>query len=109
LILLAGSEPAPLAPIRRLGWPLSVVLSRPPSLLLTQMLLVVEVVLLVLLVVRLRVMLVMLVVVVMVVLVVRVVLQRLLFAVYTAHVVMMRESKLSAVVPHTCTSQLSHC
>ena len=50
-------------------------------------------------------------VVVRVVVVVRVMVQRFLLAVYTAHVVMMTESKLSAVPPHTCTSpslQLSH-
>ena len=43
------------------------------------------------------------------VVVVRVVVQRFLLAVYTAHVVMMTESKLSgpAVPPHTCTSPQS--
>ena len=41
------------------------------------------------------------------VVVVRVVVQRFLLAVYTAHVVMMTECKLSAVPPHTCTSLLS--
>ena len=41
------------------------------------------------------------------VVVVRVVVQRFLLAVYTAHVVMMTESKLPAVPPHTCTSPQS--
>ena len=59
------------------------------------------------LVVRMRMVRVRVVVSVVVVVVVRVVVQRFLLAVYTAHVVMMRETKLPAVPPHTCTSQHS--
>ena len=59
------------------------------------------------LVVRLRVMVVRVMVRMVGMVVVRVVVYRFLLAVYTAHVVMMTESKLSAVSPHTCTSPQS--